>query len=320
MKVLLIRFSSLGDLILLTSIFDPLKKAGIEFDILTDRRFSELFEEDRRIGKVFAISDYSIGSLKRTAEVVKSNSYDYIFDLHGTGKSFLLSLLVGRKVLRYRKHSLLRRAGTVFKSLKSKWLYVPDMYAEPFRKIGLKVENPRPSVQIPEKVKERVKPLIPQSPFIVVSPGARWEGKRYPVERFGQISKMFRERGFKTAVVGGKEDFQVGESIEGAANLSGRLSVLESMAVISEARLVISNDSACVHMARAVNTKVISIFGSTHPFFGFAPYPDEGVAVTLNLPCSPCSLHGKTSCKDRKCFDIPAEVIVEKGLELMAEN
>ena len=80
---------------------------------------------------------------------------------------------------------------------------------------------------------------------------------------------------------------------------------------------VVSNDSAALHMGRAVKVPVLAIFGPTHPAFGFAPYEDEGVAVTRNLPCSPCSVHGKTRCKRRECFDIPPEEIAVKFLSLV---
>jgi len=321
MKVLLVRFSSLGDVILLSSLFDGLRKEEVKFDVLTDSDYGELFKWDGRVNNVLEISDYSLSSLRRVAEKVNALNYDYVFDLHCVKRSFLLSFSLKAKVIRYRKRSLLRRASLIFKNLKSKWLFVPEMYAEPFREVGIEIEKPRPSISVPESVKERVKAVVPESPFIAISPGAKWEGKRYPVEKFAEVASMLKEKGFIPVVIGGKEDSMLGEFIKervkGVLNLSGKLSILESMAALSFAKAVISNDSAVVHMARAVKTKVISIFGPTHPFFGFAPFSDEGIAITLDLPCSPCSLHGKRACRKPDCFEIEPSVIVERAIGLI---
>ncbi len=321
MKLLLIRFSSLGDVILLSSVFEGLGKHQVSFDILTDENNTEIFKWDRRVNRIIGISDYSIRNLKRIARDINNNNYDYIFDLHKVNKSFILTKFLKAKVIKYRKRSVLRRLSIVFKSIKSKWLFVPDMYAEPFQRIGIKIENPLPKIHIPEHVKERVKEILPKTHFAVLSPGAKWEGKRYPVKKFKEIASLLKERGIQSVIVGGKEDYELGEFIrkgnEAIINLSGKLSILESMAAISFAEFAISNDSAVVHMARAVKTKVVSIFGPTHPFFGFAPGKDEGIAITLNLPCSPCSLHGKRVCKDQKCFEIEPSFIVDRALSLI---
>ena len=131
---------------------------------------------------------------------------------------------------------------------------------------------------------------------------------------------MLKKLDFSVVVVGGKGERELGnyfkEKAE-AVNLCGKLSLRESLAVISLSTGVISNDSAVVHMARAVKTPVLAIFGPTHPALGFAPYPDEGIALTRNLPCSPCSVHGKTRCRKQRCFDIPPEEIVDRFTSLL---
>lgn len=323
MKVLIIRFSSLGDVILTSSVFLPLKEAGIEIDLLTLKPWGEIFKNDSRLSKVVEVEKKEVKTLqglKKLAKKLNENRYDYIFDLHNNLRSRILSLFLEARVFRYKKSSLLRRLMLIFKPFKSKWLFVPQLYAETFKKIGIEIKNPRPSIPLSQQEVSKIFPLIPQKPFIVIAPGAKWEGKRYPVKKFAEISRLLNKKGFSVAVVGGKEDYHLGEKISensNAVNLCGKLTLRESLAVISQAKGAISNDSAVVHMARAVKTPVAVIFGPTHPAFGFAPAPDEGIVITKNLPCSPCSLHGKTECKRKECFNITPEVVVENLMKIV---
>ena len=209
----------------------------------------------------------------------------------------------------------------LFKPFKAKWLFVPRLYAGALSKAGIEVRNPRPILFVNENLKKRVSRLVPER-AVVVAPGARWRGKRYPIERFSRVVELLRISGFSPVIVGGREEAEIGNFLEekGAVSLCGKLSITESLAVISLSVGAISNDSAVVHMARAVKRPVVAIFGPTHPALGFAPYPEEGIALTLNLPCSPCSLHGRVGCKRQRCFDIEPEEVVEKLLSIVRPN
>jgi len=321
MRVLIVRLSSLGDVILISSVLSPLKKAGIEVDLLTYAPFGELFKDDDRVSQVIEVTKERFKNLSAIRELAgELSGYSFVFDLHATLKTRLLTKFLPFQVYTYRKHSLLRRLMTVFKPLKSKWLFVPELYAQPFREIGVKIENPRPELLVFEEEKKKVKKLLPDSPFVVVAPGARWETKRYPVERFLQVALTLKGYGLEVVVVGGKGEEEIGKFLKkeaGVTELCGKLSLRESLAVISLSLGVISNDSAVLHMGRAVKVPVLAIFGPTHPAFGFAPFEDEGTVITKNLPCSPCSVHGKTRCKRRLCFDIPPEEIAMKFLSLL---
>ena len=105
MKVLLVRFSSLGDVILLSSLFDGLRKEEVEFDVLTDSDYAELFKWDDRVNNVLEISDYSLSSLRRVAEKVNALNYDYVFDLHCVLKVFGLKGILQHKNAERAGHS-----------------------------------------------------------------------------------------------------------------------------------------------------------------------------------------------------------------------
>lgn len=319
MRALVVRFSSLGDVILTTSVLPALKRAGFEVHFLTFKPFGEVLRGQPFVDRVVEVGRSSLRSyseIKSFAEELPN--YDVGFDLHDVLRTKLLRRLVPFKFYTYPKRALLRRLMVVFKPFKAKWLYVPDLYAEALRRAGIEVRNPRPLLEVRKEALERVSPLVPEN-AVVVAPGAKWETKRYPLTKFVEVVELLKVKGFTPVVVGGREEVELGKVLQerGALSFCGKLSITESIAVISLSLGVISNDSAAVHMARAVKRPVVAIFGPTHPAFGFAPYPEEGVALTKNLPCSPCSLHGKTKCKKLRCFEIEPAEVVEKFTSLV---
>ena len=318
-RALLIRFSSLGDVILVSSVFKALKENGFEAELLTFKPFGELFKGHPYLKRVIEVEKEELKKVSQIKRLARELSdYDLLFDLHGVLRSRLFTLFSPVKSYLYPKKSFLRRAMTVFKPLKAKWLFVPELYAQALRKAGLEVKNPRPFIPIKEEEKERVRVLY-GTRLAVIAPGAKWPAKRYPIEKFKEVAKKLIDKGFTVLAVGGKEEKTLGEALQevGVFNLCGQLSLRESLAAVGSSQVVISNDSAVVHMARAVKTPVVAIFGPTHPALGFAPYPDEGVALSRNLPCSPCSLHGKTGCRNRKCLEIEPEKVVSAALTLV---
>jgi heptosyltransferase-2 len=137
--------------------------------------------------------------------------------------------------------------------------------------------------------------------FIAIAPGSIWFTKRYV--HFPELIDLIHER-FKLPVVlmGGVRDLELCSNITRTCsrhpiNLAGRTSLLLSAAIISKSTLTIANDSAPGHIAAAVGTPVIAIFGPTVPAFGFAPYSENSVVLGLDgLYCRPCSRHGSDHC------------------------
>jgi ADP-heptose:LPS heptosyltransferase len=322
MKVLVIRLSSLGDVILCTSVLPFLKREGFRVDFLTFKPFGEVLKGQPFVDRVIEVERgklRSFSSIRELSETLKG--YDFAFDLHDVLRTKILRKFLPFKTYVYDKKAFLRRLMVIFKPFKSKWLYVPELYAGALKKAGIEVKNPRPVLFPDENLIEKFKRLIPENP-VAVSPTARWEGKRYPLEKFVEVVRILKSEGFNPLIVGGKEGEEVGKVFEkaGALNFCGKLSLKESLSLISLCKAVVSNDTAVTHMARALKVPVVSIFGPTHPAFGFAPFKDEGIALTLNLSCSPCSLHGKVRCKERKCFNIPPEKVAEAVLSLIGRE
>jgi len=140
--------------------------------------------------------------------------------------------------------------------------------------------------------------------FAIVAPGSVWPTKRYP--HYAKVIDLINNKhDMPVVLVGSSDDAAVSKSIADSAaratvNLTGQTDLLQSAAIISKARIVISNDSAAAHMAAAVNTPVVAIFGPTVPEFGFRPYTEKSAVVDIGkLYCRPCSKHGSQQCPQR---------------------
>jgi heptosyltransferase-2 len=155
-------------------------------------------------------------------------------------------------------------------------------------------------------------------PLIAIAPGTVWNTKRWFKERFAQLGKELDVAGYDVVLIGGDDDVNLCNEIleiAGSSRLftaAGRLSLLQSGALIKQCRVLVSNDSAPMHIAVAMKTPVVGIFGATVPSFGFAPYGELDVIVeTKDLACRPCTKHGGSKCPI-KTFDCMTRITVDE--------
>lgn len=163
--------------------------------------------------------------------------------------------------------------------------------------------------------------------FAVVAPGSIWPTKRYPYFP-GLIHLINEEIGLPVVLIGGTLDIQMSNAIVESCNnmlhnLTGETNLLESAALISRAKLAIANDSAPAHIAAAVNTPVVAIFGPTVRKFGFSPYSEKSSVVEIGeLYCRPCSTHGSARCPQKhfRCMlELQPAKILEAAKSLLDE-
>ena len=328
MKVLIIRFSSLGDVVLASSLIDPLYNLGVEVDFLTFKPFGDIFRYDYRLNRIIEVEKKSLKSflqLKYFSSILKREKYDYIIDIHSNLRTFIITYLSKIKTIRYNKNSLKRRLflyKSFRKLLANKNFNVLYAYLETLRHFGIEnYKDYRPRVILNQEDFNNLDKL-PEK-FVVLGTGARYRNKIYPY--FNKIADILIKNNFNVVLIGSKDDKEKDKNVykETFIDLRGKLSLRQSMAVISRAIGTISNDSAVAHFSRAVRTPVLMIYGATHPYFGFAPLEDEGDYIIKNIDCQPCDLHGKSKCKRKslECLDIEPEIIVDKFLNLLvAEN
>ncbi len=287
-------------------------------DFLTFKPFDQLYKYDYRLNKIIALEKTQLKSIKqiyRFARSLKKENYDYIIDLHSNLRSFLISKFSGIKTVRYKKEGIKRRLGIL-----NPHFNVVRAYLETLEKLGIKdISKYRPRLILKDEEIGSVKPLVPEN-FVALGTGARYINKIYPY--YNKVAEILLKKGFNVVLIGSKEDKEIDKNLypDKVIDLRGKLSLRESLAVISLAKLTISNDSAIAHMSRAVGTPVVVIYGATHPYFGFAPLKDEGDYIFKGIECQPCDLHGKGDCKrgDRACLTlITPEEIVQKALSIV---
>lgn len=315
-KVLVIRLSSLGDVILSTAVIQPLWEKGYNVDFLTFKPFDEIFKNDYRLNRVLGVEKEKLKSITDIVSFSKKlDKYDYIIDIHKNLRTFIISLFAKGKTVRYKKEAVRRRIGRLNREFNVVYAYLNTLTS-----IG--INNPhiyRPKVIISNQEKESIKKMLPEK-FISIGTGARYKNKIYPF--YNKVADLLIEKGYNIVLVGSSEDKSMDRNIynENVIDLRGKLTLRESLSVISSGILTISNDSAVAHMSRATGVPVLMIYGATHPYLGFAPLKDEGEYIFKNLPCQPCDIHGKGECKrsDIACLTtIEPKEIVERALKLI---
>ncbi len=162
----------------------------------------------------------------------------------------------------------------------------------------------------------------------VVVPGARWPNKRWSPASFAAVATGLRDAdGLEPVIAGDASDQEAAAAVRalipgGAPLLAGRTGLMELAALLKTARVVIANDSGPAHLAAAVGSPVVALFGPTHEAFGFAPRGERVRVISRALDCRPCTVHGGLRCprERRACLDdiAPAEVLAA-ARELLAQ-
>ena len=153
--------------------------------------------------------------------------------------------------------------------------------------------------------------------FAVLAPGTMWETKHWLPERFAETGRLLRQRGLGIVVVGTPRDKDrcriVADLCPGAVDLSGQTSLGELTAIIKRAKVAVTNDSGSMHLAVALETPVVSIFGPTNPVH-IGPYGRPEAVVRLDLPCSPCNYRRLRQCPyGHKCMEqLTAEMVIDR--------
>jgi heptosyltransferase-2 len=324
MKILVIRFSSIGDILLTSPALRYLKKRYPEsrIDYLTRSEFAHLVRENPAVHNVipFQAKEGWEGVLNIRRKIRQKN-YDLIVDLHASLRSRLLTLFALIPVKRVQKNIFRRSLLVRFKinlygkgwSGKREPLHgVVERYliASGHPATGsFTDEDLRLDFFIPKKelaAGNQIGTKLRRSGFgIVMAPGARHFTKRWPTEYFAELITLFNKNyGLKTVLVGGPEEMETIETIRNICDrnrsitesMAGRISLLETAAVLSNASLFVSNDSGLMHLASAFRIPQIAFFGSSVREFGFFPINPLARVLETELPCRPCSHIGRESC------------------------
>ena len=310
-RILLIRLSSLGDILLMTPLLNLLRTAcpQARIDVLIKAEYHDLLRAHPGIARLLIFD--SRQSLLRTLRSLRADRYDLALDLHGTPRSQLLMRgLRAHRKLTYNKR-VLRRALLVrlgWNTLR-RMTPVPELYTAPLRRLGLTGRLGAPTMYLDPKSTEAMKahvarslPDAPNRPLLAVAPGARWPTKCWPVERFAAVARdLTREKQAAVVILGGPDEAPLARTLYDkldvpVVNGAGTLSLMDSASLLSRCRLLISNDSGLMHMATALQVPVVAVFGPTVQEFGFYPFQARAEVVSESLSCRPCSTKGSRCC------------------------
>ncbi len=310
-KILVIRLSSLGDIVLLVPALLRLRSAAsdAEVHLLTKRRYAGIFEGSRFVDRIVALERGDAAELVRLGARLAGERYDAVIDAHGVLRSTLLfHALRARRKIRIEKSELkkfLLIAGklNLYRGIATQ----ADRYHRLVDALGVDQRSRGDgALPLPPPAREAAEAALGDrgrgsERLVAFAPGARWDTKRWPRESFVEIMARTGRLGYGTVLVGGAADTELAAAIAGAVsppplNLSGKLSILESAAVLARCAALVTNDSAPLHLAEAVGTPVVAFFGPTVREFGYFPRLSGSVALETTLGCRPCSRNGARSC------------------------
>lgn len=354
-KLLIIRFSSFGDILQAVSIPQYFKlhyrkqhekknlQAPIETHWLVRSDFASLLENQidssQGLDQVISFSrDESIWSLIRLGWQLAHQDYTHVYDAHNNLRSQILCLIfyvvqfLGLIRGQLKPFYFLRRSkNRLRRLLYFKW-HIPVLpkpfvgtvsYLKPLSKWGIdyKVyQDEVPKYKIPDSIRQSILLKLNQNQFfenhfIALVPSAAWEMKRWPVEFWKKLVELMPWERF--VVLGGPEDHFCAEIAkirpEFVINFSGKLNLLESSAVLSAAKLVISGDTGLFHVADQLQKNAFCIMGPAG--LGF-PFSKNSQVLSAELSCQPCSKDGRGKCRNqvyKKCLlEIKPELVVEQ--------
>ncbi len=303
-RILVIQTAFLGDVILATPVFSELKRLypDAHIDALVKSGNESLLESHQAINEVFIFSKKE-GKWKSLISLIRSirkRKYDLVINLHRFGSSGLITALSGANETR----GFSKNPFSIF--FTNRFSHeIGDGTLEVERNLSLihdlgAAKRVRPSL-FPTPEDFSIVKSYPEDAYAVVAPASVWFTKQLPKE---QWIKLINHLNSKVYLIGGPTDKQLCNEIverlpkSDVVNLAGKLTLMQSAALISSAQRTYVNDSGPLHIASAMNAPVTAFFCSTVPEFGFGPLSDDAKIIQIQekLECRPCGLHGHAAC------------------------
>lgn len=312
MKFLILRFSSIGDIVLTSPVVRCIRKKFPEAEIhyATKKQFKSIVQHNPYITKVHLLED----SVWQLVTELKKESFDYVFDLHHNQRTLLIKTLLGVPSSSFNKINFEKWLLINFKINRLPLQHIVDRYLETCKKFEVENDGEGLDYFISKEDEVDVKqlPAAFHNGYIGWAIGAKQNTKKFPVEK---IIAAVNSPSFPTLPVillGGKEDFETGERIHletrnlklETFNACGKYSLNQSASFVKQSHVMIANDTGLMHIAAAYKKPLLSIWGNTIPEFGMSPYfgkseiRNERLEVR-DLKCRPCSKLGYSTCPQK---------------------
>ncbi len=301
-KILVVRFSSIGDIVLTTPILRCIKQQlkDVELHYITKNNFLSVIENNIYVDKVFTIKD----SLKDVIPQLKKENYDYIIDLHHNVRTLRLKTALGKKSFSFNKLNWEKFLVVNFKKNKLPNIHIVDRYFETVQSLGVNNDGKGLDYFINEKDEIDIPSALPSmfhQDYHALVVGGSYFTKQIPITKLKEICA---KSSLPLILLGGKEDAAIAEQVyqlhkNKTINLCGKLNLNQSASVIQQATKVITSDTGLMHIAAAFKKDIISLWGNTIPEFGMGPYlagKNSQILEVKDLSCRPCSKLGYKKC------------------------
>jgi ADP-heptose:LPS heptosyltransferase len=325
-KFLIIRFSSIGDIVLTTPVIRCLKQQvpDAEVHFLTKSSFLPVVQHNPYIDKIHLLAH----SWELMIEELKSENYDYIIDLHHNTKTLRVKSALKKKSFSFYKLNIEKYIYTSLKLNILPKIHIVDRYLKTVESFGVKNDGAGLDYFISkeEETKREDVPASHSAGFVACVIGAALGTKQWPVHKWKEFCRQLNH---PVILLGGPEDVTEGNEIAAiddvkVYNACGKFKLNESADLVRKAKLVVTNDTGLMHIAAAYKKPIISLWGNTVPSFGMIPYygvsmvPHTMVQVN-KLWCRPCSKIGYKKCPlgHFKCME---KIEVEQVLQIVKQS
>jgi heptosyltransferase-2 len=309
MKILIIRFSSIGDIVLTTPVIRCLKEQlpQVEIHYCSKSNFKAILDPNPYISKNY----YYQNNLSSLLEELKNEKYDLIIDLHHNLRTLIMKLKLGIESRSFRKMNFQKWLLVKWKINKMGNSHVVDRYMETIAHLGIVNDNKGLDyfIPTPDVVNLNALPGQFNHGYTAYAIGGQHATKKLPLHKMIELCKQIQQ---PIILLGGKEDFNNADQIISACtdqmlyNACGQYNLNQSASLIAQATNVISHDTGLMHIAAAFKKNIISIWGNTVPALGFSPYQTSFKVVENNaINCRPCSKLGYSACPKShfKCME-----------------
>lgn len=291
-KFLILRFSSIGDIVLTTPVIRCIKTQypDAEVHFATKKQFKVLVENSPYIDKYHLLEK----SLNTFIKILQSEDYDYVIDLHNNLRTSIIKLRLGKKSFSFDKLNLKKWLLVNLKINQMPNVHIVDRYLKAVESLGVKNDLKGLDYFIPEKDKVQI-----NESYVAYAIGGQHFTKKLPAKKIIEVCQKING---KIMLLGGKEDIPAAEEIEKTLgnkiiNACGKYNLNQSASLVQQADYIITHDTGLMHIAAALKKKVISIWGNTVPEFGMYPYLTEfSIIENKELSCRPCSKIGYNKC------------------------
>ena len=302
MKILIVRFSSIGDIVLTTPVLRAIhaQRPDVEIHYLTKQGFRSILEHDTRIHTLHTYEK----KLEEVIPALQAEQFDHIIDLHNNLRTLRLKNKLKRPSVAFKKMNIQKWLLVYFKK-KMETNHVVDRYFDAVAHLGIKNDQMHGSVVLPSDFSiESFR--IASKQYVAVAIGAQFATKIAPVN---VLVDIFMDIQAPIVLLGGPTDVERAEAIEKALesssvqiiNAVNKCKLMDSVELVRQAKVLLAHDTGLMHFGASFGTPIVSIWGNTVPELGFAPYyPNQPEMYSIhqveNLSCRPCSKIGHASC------------------------